>query len=323
MSEISSYGKVYAVGHKDLADLLSGEVVVEEKIDGSQFSFSVITTPDGLELRCRSNGQQLPVIWDSATGIATTTEKMFNKAVAAAGTRFATARPDWVYRCEYLQSPKHNALAYERTPKDNLILFDVMTGPEDFLLPAAKMVEAERLGLECVPTYFHGRGESAAPNFADWLKSKSILGGPVEGIVVKNYNRFTSDGKLAKGKIVTDAFKEKHRTQWGVSNPGAKDFVQMLAASMKTEARWRKAVQHLKEKGLCEGTPRDIGLLMREIHGDIEVEDSQQIAEALLKHFLPTIKRAVCAGFADWYKAEIGIVTEATLSQPSQEPTNV
>jgi RNA ligase-like protein len=332
MSELPSYGKVYGVGHKDLADLLNGEIVVEEKIDGSQFSFSYVEGPEGLELKCRSNGQQLPLIvekGEDGINCVTTTEKMFRKAVAAAASRIH-AQPGWVYRCEYLQSPKHNTLAYERTPKDNLIIFDVMTGPESYLAPAEKANEAARLGLECVPLFYHGGGlsfpnaEPGAPEFmrmlADFLKKQSILGGPVEGIVVKNYNRFTSDGKLAKGKIVTEAFKEAHRDQWKVSNPCAKDFVQMLAQSMRTEARWRKAVQHLREAGKCEGTPRDIGALMKNVHTDIDAEDADQIAQALLKHFLPQIKRAVCAGLPDWYKKELGIVTEATLSQPSQEP---
>jgi hypothetical protein len=317
MSELSSYGKVYGVGHKDIADLLNGEIVVEEKIDGSQFSFSYSET--GV-LSCRSNGQQLPLVFEPE-GI-TTPEKMFRKAVAAAASRIH-AEANWVYRCEYLQSPKHNTLAYERTPKDNLILFDVMTGPETFLSPVDKAIEAARLGLECVPCYYQGSvNEWVMNSFAEYLKKPSVLGGPVEGIVIKNYNRFTSDGKLAKGKIVTEAFKEAHRDAWKISNPGAKDFVQMLAASMKTEARWRKAVQHLKEAGKCEGTPRDIGALMKNVHTDIDAEDADQIAQALLKHFLPQIKRAVCAGLPDWWKAEIGIVTEATLSQPSQEPTS-
>jgi hypothetical protein len=319
MSELSSYGKVYVVGHKDIADLLNGEIVVEEKIDGSQFSFSFIRTPDGPDLRCRSNGQQLPMIverGENGINCVTTTEKMFHKAVVAAAARYTTARPDWVYRCEYLQSPKHNTLAYERTPTDNIILFDVMTGPETFLSPLDKAEEAARLGLECVPCYYQGSvNEWVMNSFAEYLKKQSILGGPVEGIVIKNYNRFTFDGKLAKGKIVTEAFKEQHRDAWKISNPGAKDFVQALASSMRTEARWRKAVQHLKEAGKWEGSPRDIGPLMKNVHTDIDTEDADQIAQALLKHFLPQIKRAVCAGLPEWYKKEIGIVTEATLDK--------
>ena len=54
---IHSYPTVFAIGHKMIADLFNGSVVVEEKVDGSQFSFGVI---DG-ELVCRSKGQQIVV----------------------------------------------------------------------------------------------------------------------------------------------------------------------------------------------------------------------------------------------------------------------
>jgi len=154
MSELSSYGKVYGVGHKDIADLLSGGVVVEEKIDGSQFSFSFGEDGNIKTLQCRSNGQQLPlIIVESAESPVHvgTSEKMFNKAVASAALR-THAHPGWVYRCEYLQSPKHNTLAYERTPTDNLILFDVMTGAGNvsFARRESRRGRAARLGMRAL-----------------------------------------------------------------------------------------------------------------------------------------------------------------------------
>ena len=36
-----SYPKVYAIGHAYLGALFDGEVVVTEKVDGSQFSFGI------------------------------------------------------------------------------------------------------------------------------------------------------------------------------------------------------------------------------------------------------------------------------------------
>ena len=38
---LRSYPKVFNLGHRAVRDLLSGPVVVQEKIDGSQFSFGV------------------------------------------------------------------------------------------------------------------------------------------------------------------------------------------------------------------------------------------------------------------------------------------
>ena len=63
-----SYPKVWAMGHAQLGNLLDGPVLVEEKVDGSQFSFGSF----GGELRVRSRGVQMQV--DAP-------EKMFGLAV--------------------------------------------------------------------------------------------------------------------------------------------------------------------------------------------------------------------------------------------------
>lgn len=48
---LHSYPKIFAIGHKAVQELFDGPVLVEEKIDGSQFSFGVI---DGkIEMRSR------------------------------------------------------------------------------------------------------------------------------------------------------------------------------------------------------------------------------------------------------------------------------
>ena len=82
---IHSYPNVYAIGHAAIRDLLQGDVTVEEKIDGSQFSFGVI---DG-ELQCRSKGKQI---------IIDAPEKMFTEAVAMAKYISSVLQPGWVYR---------------------------------------------------------------------------------------------------------------------------------------------------------------------------------------------------------------------------------
>lgn len=55
MIALNSYPKVYALGHPALAGLFDGPVIVQEKVDGSQFSFGLL----GQELVCRSHRVQL------------------------------------------------------------------------------------------------------------------------------------------------------------------------------------------------------------------------------------------------------------------------
>ena len=150
-----SYPSIYALGHRAVADLLTGPVNVEEKVDGSQFSWCV---DDAGEIRCRSKCATLNV--DAP-------EKMFTAAVATVKSLAGLLTPGWTYRAEFLGKPKHNALAYDRMPKAHLIVFDINDGHESYLSYAAKHEEAERLGLECVPLIFSGR-----LTLADFLRER-------------------------------------------------------------------------------------------------------------------------------------------------------
>ena len=79
---IHSYPSIYAVGHKYLAELFNGPVVIEEKIDGSQFSFGVY---DGV-LKIRSKGQE---IFPDAP------EKMFSTVLARKDLLAPAGIPLW------------------------------------------------------------------------------------------------------------------------------------------------------------------------------------------------------------------------------------
>ena len=304
MSHISSYPSIYAVGHRSIKDIFSSEVVIEEKVDGSQFSMERLNG----ELSCRSKGQQ--IILDAPN-------KMFEAAVATAQS--LDLHDGWTYRCEYLAKPKHNTLAYARIPKQHLILFDVMTAPETYLTPAEKRAEADRLGLECVPCFIHAIHPQLTAGLAEkLLQNDSILGGcKIEGFVVKNYNLITLEKKIAIAKFVSAAFQEKHRHEWKAANPSSGDFITTFIASLKTEARWSKAVQHLRDAGNLTESPQDIGNLLKEVQADLLKEESDFIKDRLFNHFITQIKRGVISGFPEWYKTQIGLNLDTQQPQPS------
>src|SRR5438309_103134 len=134
MTSFHNYPSIYALGHRYLEELLLDPVVVEEKIDGSQFSFGVFNG----ELKARSKG---------AIIFPDTPPKMFAKGVAAAQARINDLQDGWTYRCELLDKPKHNTLTYGRIPKENIILFDINPSEEAYLDVRDKAKEAKRLGL--------------------------------------------------------------------------------------------------------------------------------------------------------------------------------
>lgn len=291
---LRSYPKVWSLGHPNIAALFDGPVVVQEKIDGSQFSFGVVNG----EIHFRSKG---------ATIYPETTDKLFRGAVDTALRLFHAGllEEGWTYRAEAMMGPKHNALQYERAPVGNLILFDVDVGLEERIGEPARLADvAARLGLEHVPVFYVGEVRSVE-ELKDLLTRPSCLGGMMEGVVVKNYARWADDGKMLMGKVVAEAFREVNKTNWKKDNPSRQDVIEALIATYRTEARWQKSVQHLRESGALEESPRDIGKLIREVGQDTHAECAEEIKEALFRAFWKDIQRGITRGLPEWYKGQL------------------
>ena len=327
---LRSYPHVYNLGHRAVHDLLSGPVVVQEKIDGSQFSFGVTPAPredakgsihpHQFRLEIRSRGTDID---------PDAPPKLFEKAVATVKALQGALVAGWIYRGEVLDKPKHNALAYDRVPSGNVILFDVERGgDQDFADSIMLYGVAGVLGLESVPLLYDGPGSALSLDILkDWLQRPSILGGQkIEGVVIKAYGRFGLDGKTLMGKHVSEAFKEVAGGEWKAANPHLGDIVAQLIARFKTPARWDKAVQHLAESGKLLDEPKDIGPLLGELRDDTLKECGDEIREALFKWGWPRIVRGVQAGFAQWYKEKLAArqfanpIGEAPDAQDAQQP---
>jgi hypothetical protein len=301
-----SYPSIFALGHRAIAELLTVPVYVEEKVDGSQFSFGLFdayerdgTLPDGATvLRVRSKG---------AVMMADAPEPMFKEAVETVKRLAPQLHVGWTYRGEYLKKPRHNGLAYDRIPNQHIMLFDINSGHETYLGQDEKRAEASRLGLESVPLLHAGELHDITL-FRQFLERQSVLGGQsIEGVVVKpqGYNLFGPDKKCLMGKFVSEAFKEVQSKAWRVDNPGCADILDGLIATYTSQARWMKAVQHLRERGEIDDSPRDIAKIMTEVPADIDKECRNEIAWALYAWAWPKIRRAVSRGLPDWYKNEL------------------
>jgi hypothetical protein len=170
---------------------------------------------------------------------------------------------------------------------------------------AEKKAEAERLNLEIVPLIFEGMLTDMG-QFRSFLARTSILGGQlIEGVVIKNYQRFGLDKKVLMGKFVSESFKEVHGGEWRGANPTSQDIIQELIIAYKTPARWQKAVQHLRDADQIEQSPRDIGKLINEAKADIEKECAEEIAARLVAYAMPKILRGAVSGLPEWYKEEL------------------
>lgn len=288
MSSWHSYPSIFNIGHKILEGYMDGCVQVEEKIDGSQLSWGVFDD----ELKIRSKGVELNI---------EAPEKMFSKAVDVIKLLKPILHNGWTYRGEYLSKSKHNTLSYERIPKNHLIIFDINNGEESYMSYEDKKHEAERLQLEVVPLLYSGI--LTQDKLQELMNIESVLGGQkIEGVVIKRYDLFGKDKKVLLAKHVSEAFKEKHKTEWKNTNPGSGDIIDNLVKIYKHENRWLKAVQHLKENGLLTDSPKDIPLLIKEIKADILKEEEENIKKLLWEWGSDKILRGSTNGAAEWYK---------------------
>lgn len=280
------YTKALHVGQRGTEGLLDETVIVEEKIDGSQFSFGI---KDG-QLWAQSKSCLLSL---------ESPEKMFAAAIRAIkGIPKEHLCDGCAYRCEYLKSPKHNTLCYDRIPENHLIGFDIELPDGTRMSYPLKKELFKAMGLETVPVLFFGKLSQEV--LASALNTVSILGGSkIEGVVIKSLVTNLS------AKFVSEEFKEVHHSKKEKTNKDDHSIIEIIASEYKTQARWNKAIQHLRERGALEASPKDIGLLVREVPADIKSECEEEIKQKLFDWAWPLISRQVINGLPQHYKERL------------------
>ena len=303
---ISGYSKIWGLDHAETRKM-EGPLIAEEKIDGSQISWGILE--DELKIKSKNVGidpyAPPPLFLKSVQHIIF----LFNSHLL---------RPGYIYRGESMKDKKHNALEYARAPRNNIILFDVEPYRGSFLEYDELIDIAENeLLLEVVPAIGEfGTLDEATPEVLDKLLQKeSFLGGQlIEGVVLKpSLNEclvYGRDGKIIMAKYVSEKFKEVNDKNWKEQRPSSKDFVYELAESVTTNARFEKAVQHLRESGNYKGAVQDIGPLMKRIEEDILEECEEMIKAKLWARYKDPILRYAVGRIPKWYKVKLGIDAE-------------
>ncbi len=292
---IPPFPKIFEIGHHAIGNLFEGEVEITEKIDGSQFAFGVTT--DGT-LVARSKGKEL--FFDNP-------EKLFTVALEwVTGQRekiLSVCAPGTFVYAEFLRIPKHNVLAYQRVPKNHIIVFGVREKTN--LIADYQQVAALAASLDLEPVPLLGR--ATIRSFEDlqpYMARESVLGGTIlEGVVVKNYRQYCAISDyhwISMGKFVREEFKETHAEQWGTIS--GKNWLDELKATLRSEARWIKAIGHLRDQGVLTETVQDIGKLLTELDADFVSEEKERLKEIFWQHQSPEILREIKRGFPEWYK---------------------
>ena len=297
---LPSFPKVLTLGQMHTAELLDGEVEIKEKIDGSFIGFRV--APDLSHVMCRSKSRQLDI---------GNVDKGFRDPVDYVQTLAGVLDPDLVYYGEVLVRPRHNRLRYERMPKNNIVLFavrDMTTGAmttDDAVLRAT----AEKLDIDAIPC-LGSKDRYTADDLQKLLETESYLGGQkIEGVVISRDEPWywPAAGKeipARLAKLVRDDFKETNRVRKDGTSK-REERLNEFFDGFRTEARWEKAVQYLRDAGELMHDPKDIGKIMRRIHEDVAEEEEDYIRQTLFDMFITDIKRSAATGAPEWYKARL------------------
>lgn len=285
--ELNNFRKIYHIDKKESMPIFEGEVIITEKVDGSQFSFGVF---DGV-LICRSKGSFLDTESPQA---------LFKSSVEQAKQMFYDniLTEGLTYHCECMESKKHNKLSYDRVPKRNMVLYAVRGNDGEMLSEDFRDTECLRLGVENIKTLYKGLldREGCYQFLEKLISEESYLGGcSMEGCVI-------NDGQVYS-KFVSPAFKEViNSKKVGVT---FKDKLNIYKYTFKSQARWDKAIQRVRENGKLTETPKDIGLLIKEVINDVKEEEENEIKEWLFNNLFKEIASASVFGFPDYYKDEI------------------
>jgi len=201
---ISRYQHVVRLGNSEVATLLDGLVIIQEKIDGANLTVG----PDagGFMTICSRNR----VIYDHGAVI-----DEFRGAVkyvtAHEGIRqLFEEHEDWTLRGEWLT--KHS-VKYSEDAYNKLYIFDVQRKDGRYVPVDEYEPELKRHGILMAEVLFKGVADLA--KIAELAHTSSILGAELkEGVVVKRYEHVNRYGRTTWGKHVNAEF---------VANKGAKN----------------------------------------------------------------------------------------------------
>jgi len=275
------------------------DIVVQEKLDGSNFGFYYKDGEIVFQSRSRLLGPE--------------PEKMFKPAIDSVLFCLDIAfdklenYPNYVFYGEAIGTGK-----IKYTSASKFVLYDVCDRERDSWLTDEEVTAlAFRLGLATVHVLYAGKWQGL-----DHIKS--LLGishyGDVqaEGVVVKAHalQGMYTDKETGEtgtftipyymGKLVTEEFKEVNKTRSALHK--IDDPVTTIAQQFVTPARIDKAVARLIEQGRTDYQPHDI---IAEVSRDVKKEESDTIKEQLFKAYWGQIGRRIAQDVLAMYQPEM------------------
>lgn len=195
----------------EVAELLSAEVVLEEKVDGANLGFSL--SADG-ELRVQNRGQYLA---EPHSGQFARLPQWLAKHSSGIGDALLEHADNGLMLFGEWCAARHS-LDYSRLP-DWFLLFDVFEGSSGHFWSSSRRDDlAAELGLATTPCLAQGRFTLSDLSTKVQLWPSRFRDGPLEGIVVRRESEGWCErrAKLVRGDFtqgITDHWRNR-QIQW-------------------------------------------------------------------------------------------------------------
>lgn len=184
----------------EVDSLLSGAVVVEEKLDGANLGISI--SPEG-DIRAQNRGQYLHLPMKGQF------EKLNSWLITRSDALFDALGEDLVLFGEWCAA--RHSLDYDQLP-DWFLVFDVYDRKAGkFWSTTRRNRLAEQLALYVVPQLMNGKVTVNALKDLLQLKSSSFRNGPLEGIVIR---RESAEWLESRAKLVRPDFVQAIGEHW-------------------------------------------------------------------------------------------------------------
>ena len=274
----------------------------EEKIDGSQLSFSIAI-----------DGVNRSLVFTNKRKKAKETN-FFKKTMESLNTLLSVFNPQYVYHGEAIVKNKPNVIEYQRIPPYHFVCYDIYDlDSKKYLILDERNKECLRLGLESVQVIYKNNNPKLNPyekaqEILNQICSNEIqsqLGGKIEGLVLKHPNLYSHKNTYVatKRKIVTPDFKENHLNPKFIKSPNSENLsLENFGEKFNTYARFHKAKQHLQEEDKwCTDNNANLNNLQIELNDDFDKEYQDIVKEYLYQTYGKIIKNAAQKSLDKWF----------------------
>ena len=270
---------------------MNARLVIQEKIDGSNFT---VYRADETTILFFNKGKLLNEEKQKMS--------VFYNTCQALKTRPDLFRIGYIYHGEAVRSSRPNHIMYKRIPKFYVIFYEILIpvpySKFRFATPEEMTEILEETCLEQTHIYFDSvRVDDTsmgrlAKLFLDINTLHSCLGNYAEGFVVK---LFSGEEKCKRIKYVSDHMKER-KVIPGIT---ASDYdIEAIGDLFNVHARFRKAAQHLEERG--EKITREN--IVDELDKDLLKEREAELKQILFNKYWHEIKRAARKDLSNFLK---------------------